>query len=321
MQVKHAMKFCLAVLCAMVIAPVMAGEYPDRPVKLIVPYAAGGLPDTVARIVAEQLQNDLKQAFVIENKPGGGGAAAVAAIKQSPADGYNLIVTDGPLLAVSPIIIPNLSYDAKRDLEPMAMIGVAPLYLAASADAPFADMQGMIDYARKNPGKINYGSSGIGSIHHLTAEAMKHALQLDIQHVPYKGSSASIPALIGNQVNISFASPPSLMGFAKAGKAKILATNTLKRSNQEPNVPAISEYTKDFDFGFSVVIMGKAGTSTDIRKKISDGIQKALQNPNIYQKLMIAGVEPNVNNVHDAGTYLEQEIKRVTDAAQLAKLQ
>lgn len=321
MKAKQATKSCLAVLCAMVMAPVMAGEYPDRPVKLIVPYAAGGLPDIVARIVAEQLQNDLKQAFVIENKPGGGGATAVAAIKQSPADGYNLMVTDGPLLTVSPIIIPTLNYDAKRDLEPVAMIGVAPLYLAASADAPFADMQGMIDYARKNPGKLNYGSSGIGSIHHLTAEAMKHALQLDIGHVPYKGSSASIPALIGNQIDISFASPPSLMAFSKAGKAKILATNTLKRSDQEPNVPTISEYAKDFDFGFSVVMMGKAGTPAKVQKKISDGIQNALKNPSVYQKLMMAGVEPNVNNFHDAGKYLEQENKRVSDAAQLAKLQ
>jgi len=315
------MKYFLALLCAVLMAPAIAQSYPNRPVKLIVPYAPGGLPDTVARIIAEHLQNDLKQPFVIENKPGGGGATAVGTIKQSPADGYNLIVTDGPLLAVSPIIIPNLTYDAQRDLEAMAMVGIAPLYLAASANAPFSDMQGMIDYAKKHPGKLNYGSSGIGSIHHLTAEAMKYALGLDIGHVPYKGSSASIPALIGNQVDISFASPPSLMGFARAGKAKILATNTLKRSEQEPEVPAISEYAKDFDFGFSVVIMGKTGISDDVKKVISEGVKNALNNPEVRQKLMIAGVEPNINNKYDASNYLSQEMKRVSEAAKLAKLQ
>ncbi|WP_341676086.1 Bug family tripartite tricarboxylate transporter substrate binding protein [Comamonas thiooxydans] len=182
-------------------------DFPNKPVKLVIPYAPGGLPDTVARVLAEKMQADLKQPVIVENKPGGGGGVAVTAIKQYPADGHTLLVTDGPLLAVSPIIIKNLKYDAQRDLDPVSLVGVAPLLLVTNSSAPFKNMQDFIQYAKEHPGELNYGSSGIGSIHHLTAEAMAHSLGINVKHVPFKGSSASIPALIGNQVDITFASP------------------------------------------------------------------------------------------------------------------
>lgn len=218
-------------------------DFPNKPVKLVVPYAPGGLPDTVARVLAEKMQADLKQPVIVENKPGGGGGVAVTAIKQYPADGHTLLMTDGPLLAVSPIIIKNLKYDAQKDLDPVSLVGVAPLLLVTNSSAPFKNMKDFIQYAKEHPGELNYGSSGIGSIHHLTAEAMAYSLGIDVRHVPFKGSSASIPALIGNQVDITFASPPTLMGFVQSGKARILrptpwlAARPIRTSLPFPSTP------------------------------------------------------------------------------------
>lgn len=314
-------KFAALVAAATISASAMADEaFPTRPIKIVVPYAPGGLPDTVARVISEQMQLDLKQPVIVDNKPGGGGSSAVTVLKQSPADGYTVLIADGPLLAVSPIIISNLTYDVNRDLDPVSLIGVAPLFLAANASVPFNNMKEFIDYARKNPGRLNYGSSGIGSIHHLTAEAMNHALGLKIGHVPYKGSSASVPAMIGNQVDITFASPPSLMGFVKNGRAKILATNTLQRSELEPDVPAISEYAKGFNFGFTVVAMARKGTPEAIRVRLSDSIKKAIADPATKEKLVKAGVEAIAGGPKELEKEFQAETKRVVQAAKLADL-
>ena len=314
-------KFAALVAAAAISASAMADEaFPTRPIKIVVPYAPGGLPDTVARVISEQMQLDLKQPVIVDNKPGGGGSSAVTVLKQSPADGYTVLIADGPLLAVSPIIISNLTYDVNRDLDPVSLIGVAPLFLAANASVPFNNMKEFIDYARKNPGRLNYGSSGIGSIHHLTAEAMNHALGLKIGHVPYKGSSASVPAMIGNQVDITFASPPSLMGFVKNGRAKILATNTLQRSELEPDVPAISEYAKGFNFGFTVVAMARKGTPENIRVRLSDSIRKAIADPATKEKLVKAGVEAIAGGPKELEKEFQAETKRVVQAAKLADL-
>ncbi|WKL14390.1 tripartite tricarboxylate transporter substrate binding protein [Comamonas testosteroni] len=295
-------------------------DFPNKPVKLVVPYAPGGLPDTVARVLAEKMQADLKQPVIVENKPGGGGGVAVTAIKQYPADGHTLLMTDGPLLAVSPIIIKNLKYDAQKDLDPVSLVGVAPLLLVTNSSAPFKNMKDFIQYAKEHPGELNYGSSGIGSIHHLTAEAMAYSLGIDVRHVPFKGSSASIPALIGNQVDITFASPPTLMGFVQSGKARILATNTLARSKANPDIPAISEYAKNFDFGFTVVMLAKKGTPEAYRNRISDSVKKAVNDPEVKSKLEKAGVDSIAGGPVELAAKLASENSRVIAAAKLANL-
>lgn len=321
MKQSCSVKLAIAIAMALGSIHVMAEDaFPSRPIKIIVPYAPGGLPDTVARVISEQMQLDLKQSVIVDNKPGGGGSSAVTVLKQAPADGYALLITDGPLLAVSPIIIANISYDVAKDLDPVSLIGVAPLFLAANSSVPFNNMREFIDYAKKNPGKLNYGSSGIGSIHHLTAEAMNHALGIQVGHVPYKGSSASVPAMIGNQVDVTFASPPSLMGFVKNGRAKILATNTLERSQLEPNVPAISEYAKGFDFGFTVVAMARKGTPESIRLRLSDSIKKAIADPATKEKLIKAGVESIAGGPKELDEAFKAETRRVVQAAKLADL-
>lgn len=179
-------------------------NYPNQPIRFIVPYAPGGLPDTVARIVAQRLTERLGHAVVIENRPGGNGSIAATALASSPADGYTFMVTDGSMLSVNPLLFKSLNYDAKKDFEPVALLARAPLFLAAHPSLPVGSLKEFVAYVKSRPGQINYGSSGLGSTHHLSMEAMLSALKLEMLHVPYRGTGQSVPALLGGHVQVLF---------------------------------------------------------------------------------------------------------------------
>jgi tripartite-type tricarboxylate transporter receptor subunit TctC len=182
-----------------------------------VPYAAGGLPDTVARIFAQRLGDKLGQAVVVDNRPGANGVVAAQALATAPKDGYTFLVTDGSMFSINPAIYKSLGYDYKRDFMPVSLAARAPLYLAVHPKVPANTFQEFIALAKAKPGTLNYGSSGIGSTHHLTMEALKASLGLQITHVPFKGTGQSVPALIGGQVEVLFSALPSLVGFVKGG--------------------------------------------------------------------------------------------------------
>ena len=314
-----------ALACAAALLPT-AGQaqaptdFPSRPVRFIVPYSPGGLPDTVARIISQRLQEGLGQSVVVENKPGGSGAAAAAVLTQAPADGYTLLLTDGPMLAITPLVVKKMSYDAHKDFMPVSLIGTAPLFLAVHAGVKANTLDELIAQAKAEPGKLNYGSSGLGSIHHLTAEAMNAGLGIQVTHVPFRGSANSIPAMVGGQVDMAFASPPSLMGFVSTGKVKLLAINSAKRSPLAPNVPTLGEKIPGFDFAFNVAVLAKAGTPPAVVQRLSTEIAKAVKSPDVVQKLEGAGVEAVGGSAEQLAAALASESKRVVDAAKRADL-
>jgi tripartite-type tricarboxylate transporter receptor subunit TctC len=297
-----------------------ADTYPSQSVRLIVPYAAGGLPDTVARIVGQRLTESLGQSFVVDNKSGAGGAIAASALAQAPADGYTFMVTDGPMLAIPPYVTVKPAFNAAKDFVPVSLIGTAPLYLAVNATVKANTLDELIALAKSRPGALNYGSSGIGSIHHLTAEAMKARLGVSLTHVPFRGSGVSVPALIGGQVDMIFASPPALMGFVKTGQAKLIAINSAKRSPQTPTVPALAEKLPGFDFAFNVVMLAKPGTPPEIIQKVSDEIAKVVKLPGAIEQLQKAGLDPVGAAPQQTAVALRSEIQRIGEAAQHAGL-
>lgn len=268
------------------------GAYPSRPIKFVVPYSAGGLPDTVARIFAQRLGDRLGQSVVVDNRPGANGVVAAQALATAPKDGYTFLVTDGSMFSINPAIYKNLGYDYKRDFMPVSLAARAPLYLAANDKVPVNSLQEFIALAKAKPGTLNYGSSGIGSTHHLTMEAMKVALGLQITHVPFKGSGQSVPALIGGQVDVLFSALPSLAGFAMAGQAKLLASNAASRSSLEPNVPAIAETIPGFDFAPIVGVLAVTGTPASAIERISAEMAQVAKMPELIQTLHKAGIDP-----------------------------
>jgi tripartite-type tricarboxylate transporter receptor subunit TctC len=281
----------LTVLAAAAAPSALAqSAYPSQTVKLMVPNPAGGLPDTVARIVGKRLQERLGQSVVIENKPGANGRVAVAALLSAPPDGYTLLVTDGSILTINPLLYANLSYNPK-DILPIAMLARAPMFLAMNPKLPAANLAQLIAYARVHPGQINYGSGGIASTHHLSMEAFAAGLKLDMRHVPFKGTGEAVPALLGGHIELLFSAYPSLAGAAESGQVKLLASNGLQRSKQAPDLPAISEVIPGFDLAPTIGVFGRADTAPAAVDKLVAEALASLKEPDVVQQLAVVGVE------------------------------
>ncbi|MGO4332005.1 MULTISPECIES: Bug family tripartite tricarboxylate transporter substrate binding protein [unclassified Cupriavidus] len=316
-------RLCLC-LAAAAFAPTTAlaspDAWPNKAVRLIVPYAPGGLPDTVARVLSQQLTQRLGKPFVVENRPGANGVVAAQALKTSPADGYTFLVTDGSMMTINPVIYKDLSYEPKRDFVPVSLAARSPLFLAVNASVPANSLQSFIALAKSKPGQLNYGSSGIGSTHQLSMEALKAALKLDIKHIPFRGSGQSVPALIGDQVQVVFAALPSLSGFVKSGQVKILGTNSLQRSKLAPQIPAISEVVPGYDYAVTVGVLAAAGTPNAVVKQMSDAIANAVKMPEVISQLHIAGIEPVGGSSADYTKALGDETARYVEAIKVAQV-
>ncbi len=309
-----------ALLVVMFCTTANAETYPSRTIKFIVPYAAGGLPDTVARLVAQKLQEPLGQPVVIENRPGGNGAVAATALKLSPPDGYTILVTDGSMLTINPLLYKKLGYDPVADFVPLSLIAQSPLFLAVHPKVNATSLDELVALAKSKPGQMNYGSSGIGSSHHLTAEAMLAGFDLTVTHVPFRGSSASVPALIGGEVDFVFSAYPSLSGFVKSGQARMLATNSAKRSALAPDVPAIGEKLPDFNFAVQVVALAPTGTPSEIVQRLSAEIAAVVKRPDVMKQMQAAGIEGVGGSATELAAALKAESARVAVAVKRANL-
>jgi tripartite-type tricarboxylate transporter receptor subunit TctC len=294
--------------------------YPNKPIRLIVPYSPGGLPDTIARVVGQSLQDHIGQAVVVENRPGSNGNVAAGVVANSPADGYTFMVTDGSMFSINPLLYKDLTYDRDKDFAPVASLAVAPLFLAVHPKVPVATLNEFIAHAKANPGKLNYGSSGIGSTHHLTMEAMKAALGLDLAHIPYKGTGQSVPALIGGQVEALFSAYPSLAQFVKENRVKLIASNASKRSPLAPDVPAIAEVIPGFDYAVLIGILARSGTPQPAIDKIATEMRDVLKRPEVLQRFTALGIEPTWQNAQDYARAIKQENERMAKAVQAAAL-
>lgn len=297
-----------------------AAGYPDRAVTFVVPYSAGGLPDTVARVVADGLSKTLGQSVVVENKPGANGVVAANTIKSAAADGYTFLVTDGSMISINPHIYKNLSYDPFKDFVPVSLIATSPLFLAAHSSLNITTLKQFIDLVKANPDKYSYGSSGIGSTHHLAMEALKADLGLEMTHVPYRGSSQSIPALVGNQVQFAFAALPSLKGFVEQGKVKILASNALERNDLAKDIPTISEIIPGYDFAVSVGVLARVGTPDAVVDKISAAVTELSKTPEFKKSMGTLGIVAVGGDAKTYGANTKEESDRYVKAIEHAKI-
>ena len=295
-----------------------AQAYPNRSIKLIVPYSAGGLPDTVARIYAQRLGDRLGQPVVVDNKPGANGVVAAQAMAASPKDGYTFLVTDGSMFSINPSLYKTISYDYKRDFVPVSLAARAPLYLAVHPKIPANNLRELIALAKAKPGVLTYGSSGIGSTHHLSMEAFKAALSLDITHIPFKGTGQSVPALIGGQVDMLFSALPSLSGFVKAGQVRLIANNAGRRSSQEPSVQTLAEVIPGFDFAPIIGVLASTGTPQAAIDRITTEMTWVAKQPETIQILSNAGIEAVGGSASDYGRAIADENERLSKAVQTA---
>ncbi len=287
------MRSLLLLLLYCLAGPAAAQDWPAKPLRMIVPYAAGGLPDTMARILGARLGELIGQQIVIENRGGAGGIAGTEAVAKAAPDGYTLLVADIGQVAINPHLYAKLPYDPLRDLAAVSLLGTTSLFLVVNPAVPASSFAELVALARARPGKLNYGSSGAGSIHHLATEALKAGFKLDIVHVPYKGMGQAVPALLGGQVSILYSALPAIESHVKAGKLKLLAISTLKRSAQAPDVPTVAELgLPGYDFAPEIGVLAPAGTPPALLGRIAAEIAKAGRQPEVSQRFLQLGIEP-----------------------------
>jgi tripartite-type tricarboxylate transporter receptor subunit TctC len=307
-----------ATIAVLLAGPALAqAPYPTQTIKLIVPNPAGGLPDTIARVVGRRLQERVGQPVVIENRPGASAGIGTAALIGAPADGYTFLISDGAILTTNPLINAKLPYDPKQ-VVPFALVARAPLFLAVNTKVPAATLPELIAYAKANPGKLTYGSIGNGSFHHLSMEALKAALGLDITHVPFKGSGESVGALLGGHVDLLFSAYSGLRSGVDTKKIKLLASNGPKRSPHAPDVPAVSEFVPDYDLAVIQGLFARTGTPREVLQKIADELSAIVKEPEVVQQFGISGIEPVGGGPEDHVQALDREAERVAKVVKAA---
>ena len=288
-----ALRSTFAFFAALAICASASGQqYPDKPVKLVVAYAPGGTPDVIARVLAQRLSKSMGQAFIVENKPGAGGLVANQAVAKSPPDGYTLLVADVGQLAVSQFLFANPGFDTMKDFAPICLVAVTPLFIAINPNLKITTFKEFVSYAKANPGKLSYGSAGIGSIHQLSMEMLKADLGLDITHVPYKGSGQSVPAFLAGDIPVVAGALPALLPAVKSNKTNLLAVTSLKRFSHSPNVPAVSEFVKDYDYPSEVGFLAPAGTPQAIVSKLNAELNAAIKEPEVIERMEALGSDP-----------------------------
>jgi tripartite-type tricarboxylate transporter receptor subunit TctC len=310
----------LAALCFASVALAQgAKSYPDKPVRVVVGYSPGGLPDTIARLIGPRLSERWgQQQFVVENKPGANGILGAESVAKAAPDGYTLLMTDNSTTAINPFLYSKLPYDAQKDLVPASLTARAPLFLAVHPSVKANSFQELLALIKSEPGKYSYGSSGIGSTHHLCMEYLRAALNLNITHVPYKGTGQSVPAVVGGQVPMVLSGYPTLAAHAKDGRLKLLAINSLKRSALAPAVPAIAETIPGFDFAPTFGLFAPGGTPREILVKIGADVAEVVKLPDVIERMKNLGIDPLGLSGSEWAPLLKADAERYSKAVKIS---
>jgi tripartite-type tricarboxylate transporter receptor subunit TctC len=311
----------LAVL-AWLAGSAFAQDYPNKPVRLIVPYVAGGNADIWARTLAQKLTEALKQPYVVENKPGANGGIGTDFVAKSPADGYTLLaVASGPIV-VNPVLYPKVPYDPLRDLAPVAQCAVYQYVLVTRSDAPYRTIGELAAAAKAKPGGLAYGSTGIGGGNHLAAELFGLATQTRFNHIPYKGSAPALADLLGGQLDFMFDTVITSVPHLRAGKLRAFAVSSAKRASSLPEVPTMQEAGfPDFDMSQWQGVLAPAGTAPAVIKKLNMEIVKAMHAPDVHQRIAVQGGNDIVTGTpEDFAALVRDDLERYGKLIREAKI-
>ena len=286
---------CMAALLGVVLpaAAVWAGPYPDQPIRLIVPFGAGGVTDTTARVFAEGLTRELGQPVVVENRGGAGGSIAAGAVAKSPADGYTLLVVTNGMVAVNPLIYKKLPYDPNKDFTYVAMLANTPTVLAVGADSPYASLPEIIKAASAQADKIAFSTAGEGSDNYQVLELLQQATGVKMLHVPYKSGSESMTAVMSRNTDLTAVSAVTAVGFVEARQIRPYAVTSSRRLVSLPDIPTVKEVLgKDVEGGSLSGIAVPKGTPADVVARLNTAIAAVAKSPSVQDKIYARGSEP-----------------------------
>jgi tripartite-type tricarboxylate transporter receptor subunit TctC len=307
----------LLALCAL--SATAFAQYPTHPVKIIVPFAVGGTGDIVARVVAQKLTERTGKTFLVENKTGAGGRIGYEAAAKSPGDGYTLAATDATYTML-PGLYGNLNWDQANDLVPVTISAQAPFVVAVSPQAQWKTLKELLDFAKANPGKINYGSAGIGSVNHVVTEMFMREANVTMTHVPYKGMGDALTGLLTGSVDLLITAMPTVIGQVKSGKIVPLAVTSGKRSSAMPNVPSVQESGVPFVASNWFGLTAPKGTPKPAIDYLYQEVVKALDTSEVRELFAAQGAEPSGITPEDFGRLLREDTKRWGDVIRSAKI-
>jgi tripartite-type tricarboxylate transporter receptor subunit TctC len=296
-----------------------AQTYPSKPVRFVIPFAAGGGNDIVSRVIGARLQSAFGQPYIIENRPGANGFIGPKAVADSAPDGYTLLMAPSGPMSVSPAIFSKMPYSPQKDFVPVTMIGSFPLILIVGGSQPFRSVAELVAYAKANPGKSNYGSTA--ATFQLTSELFNNRTGTSFQHIPYKSSGDFNTAVMTGEITIAFTDPPPAIGLIKAGKIRGLAVTASKRHPFWPDVPTMAEAgVKDMEVTIWMGLFFPTGTASPIVNRTHDEVAKALTEPDIKEKLAALGVEPDGRSPEAFAKFLADDIAKWTAVAKAANI-
>src|SRR6185295_10971975 len=313
------MRIIALLACALAFAA-QAQPWPTKPIKMVVPFTAGGSTDTVARIMSEKLTTRLGQPVVVENKAGAGGALGSDFVAKSPPDGYTLLVGTSSTMAIAPWVYTKLPYNPTRDLAPVSLLGIADIIVVVNANVPIRNTKELLDYAKANPGKLTFASGGNGSISHLLGEYFKSMAKVDMLHVPYKGDAQMVTDLLGGQVNLAFGTAVAWLPHIKSGKVHAIAVTNPKRSTTMGDLPTIAEagvpgYEAVQWFGIAV----PSGTPAEVVNRLNAEMRSILTLPDVRARFAELGFDVVGGSPEDFAAFLKSENAKWKKIADIAK--
>jgi tripartite-type tricarboxylate transporter receptor subunit TctC len=313
----------LALSCAAFAAPAaQAGEYPDHAVRVIVAYAPGGANDTIARLYAQGLSEELGQPFVVENHAGGSGIPGTSSVARATPDGYTLLLGAGGTMTINPSLFKKLPYDSVKSFAPVGLLARSPLVLVVPPSLPVHNVQELIAYAHKQPNGITFASPGAGTPLHLAGELFTRKADITTIHIPYKGSTPALTDLMAAREDMMFDVLGSSMGFVKSGRLRALAVSSTTRSPQLPDVPTVQEQgVKDFDVTSWFAYFAPAGTPQPVIDRLNAAIAKVAATPAIKTKLSSMGMEPATSTPAQLGAMVKEEKAKWAEVIKMAHVE
>ena len=301
--------FLLALLCAPPFS--FSQGYPNKPIRWVVPYTGGGITDVVTRVVTQKMANALGQPIIVDNRPGANSILGSDLVAKAAPDGYTMLTVIAGYAANVTLYQGKLPFDPAKNLVPVSLAGIAPLILTANVNFPAKDVRELIAYAKANPGKVNFGSSGIGAAAHLTTELLKQTAGIDMVHVPYKGTAPALTAEMANDIQILVDVPSTLMPHVRGGKIKALAMFSKERIQGAPEVPTIAEAGgPPLESSTWVLFMAPGGTPKPIVERLAKETAKAINESEIKTRFNDIGIIPVGNSPEEAGKFLQDEIAK-----------
>lgn len=287
-----------------------ADAYPTKPVRVVVPFAPGGINDVLARILSQKLTENLGATIVIDNRGGAGGTLGSNIVAHAAPDGYTLLFSSSSTIAVSPSMYSNLPYDPVKDFSPIVQVASVGSVLVVHPSIPANSVRELIAYAKANPGKLNYGSAGAGASQHLASELFKTMAGINMVHVPYKGGGPAMVDLLAGQISLMIELMPTALAQIKGGKVRALAVSTPKRSPVLPDLPTIAETLPGYDLTIWTGMLAPGGTPKEIVQRLSSAVLTVLKSPEMRERFASQGAEPVGDTPEQFAAYIKKEIER-----------